>query len=108
LFVRLRFPGGPSYGSLLVPQESIITDQGQKYVFVVGAENKVEYRRVKTGALQEDGWLAVTGDLKTGESVVVEGMIKTRPGEVVRPQPWASGEVEASPTPAATPESSAP
>ncbi len=89
MFVRLRFPGGPQYQALLVPQESIGTDQGQKFVYIVNPEGIVEYRRVEPGALQDDGWRAVTGDLKVGEAVIVEGMIKTRPGDKVSTQPWS-------------------
>jgi multidrug efflux system membrane fusion protein len=89
MFVRLRFPGGPKYQALLVPQESIGTDQGQKFVYIVNPDGIVEYRRVEPGALQDDGWRAVTGDLKVGESVIVEGMIKVRPGDKVSTQPWS-------------------
>lgn len=88
LFVRLRFPGGDKYQSLLVPQESIGTDQGQKFVFVVGQDGIVDYRRVEPGALQEDGWRAVKGNLKAGENVIVDGLIKARVGEKVETSPW--------------------
>ncbi|MDX2080253.1 MAG: efflux RND transporter periplasmic adaptor subunit [Terrimicrobiaceae bacterium] len=92
MFVRLRFPGGPKYQALLVPQEAIGTDQGQKYVFVVAADGTVAYRRVEPGVLQDDGWRAVTGDLKAGENVIVEGLMKTRAGEKVKTQPWTGGQ----------------
>jgi len=89
MFVRLRFPGGPKYKTLLVPQESIGTDQGQKYVFIVQADGTVDYRRVEPGAIQYDGWRAVAGPLKAGENVIVEGLMKARPGEKVAAKPWA-------------------
>ena len=88
MFVRLRFPGGPKYKTLLVPQESIGTDQGQKFVFVVGADGTVDSRRVEPGATQDDGWRAVAGPLKAGENVIVEGIMKARPGEKVATKPW--------------------
>jgi multidrug efflux pump subunit AcrA (membrane-fusion protein) len=88
LFVRLRFPGGDKYQTLLVPQESIGTDQGQKFVYVVNEEGVVDYRRVEPGALQEDGWRAVRGNLKAGEKVIVDGLIKARVGEKVETSPW--------------------
>lgn len=88
LFVRLRFPGGDKYQTLLVPQESIGTDQGQKFVYIVNEEGMVDYRRVEPGALQEDGWRAVKGNLKAGEKVIVDGLIKARVGEKVEPSPW--------------------
>jgi len=95
MFVRLRFPGGPKYRTLLVPQEAIGTDQGQKYVFVVAADGTVDYRRVEPGALQDDGWRAVTGNLKAGENVIVEGLMKARPGEKVTAKPWSGSALPA-------------
>lgn len=88
LFVRLRLPGGLPYKALLVPQEAIGTDQGQKFVYVVKADNMVDYRRVEAGALQDDGTRVVSGALAAGENVIVEGMMKARPGETVKPEPY--------------------
>lgn len=99
LFVRLRFPGGDKYQSLVVPQESIGTDQGQKFVFGVNEDGVVDYRRVEPGALQEDGWRAVKGNLTVGEKVIVDGLIKARAGEKVETSPW----VPEATTPDATP-----
>jgi len=104
LFVRLRFPGGDKYQSLLVPQESIGTDQGQKFVFVVNQEGIVDYRRVEPGALQEDGWRAVKGNLKAGEKVIVDGLIKARVGEKVETSPWEPETATQDETPSAPPE----
>lgn len=99
MFVRLRFPGGPEYKALLVPQESIGTDQGQKFVYVVQADGTADYRRVEPGAIQDDGWRAVTGNLKAGDHVVVEGLMKARQGEKVTTKPWA-GDIQGSAAPA--------
>jgi len=96
MFVRLRFPGGPKYTALLVPQESIGTDQGQKYICIVTPEGIADYRRVEPGALQDDGWCAVRGDLKAGESVIVDGLIKAHPGEKVTATPWVNSALPAS------------
>ena len=98
MFVRLRIPGGPKYKALLVPQESIGTDQGQKSIFVVQADGTVDYRRVEPGAIQDDGWRAVTGPLKAGENVIVEGLMKARPGEKVATKPWAGNGLPATAT----------
>jgi len=104
LFVRLRFPGGDKYQSLLVPQESIGTDQGQKFVFVVNPDGIVDYRRIEPGALQEDGWRAVKGNLKAGEKVIVDGLIKARVGEKVETSPWEPEAAAPDATPSAPPE----
>jgi len=52
------------------------------YVLVVGADKKVEQRRVTTGAEQGRD-IVVTDGLKEGEQVIVEGIQKVRPGQVV-------------------------
>jgi RND family efflux transporter MFP subunit len=103
MFVRLRFPGGPKYKALLVPQESIGTDQGQKFVFIVQPDGTVDYRRVEPGALQDDGWRAVVGQIQPGEKVIVEGLMKARAGEKVTAKPWSGKGLpaaESSPVPA--------
>ena len=43
------------------------------------------------GAIQDDGWRVVTGPLKAGENVIVDGMMKARPGEKVTTKPWTGG-----------------
>ena len=53
MFVRIRLPIGQPHPALLVIDRAIGSDQGLKYVYVVDAENKVQYRRVTTGPLQE-------------------------------------------------------
>ena len=102
MFVRLRFPGGPEYKALLVPQESIGTDQGQKFVYIVKPDGTADYRLVVPGAIQDDGWRAVTGPLQAGENVIVDGLMKARQGEKVTTKPWvdpqAAAEPAASPT----------
>lgn len=103
MFVRLRFPGGPKYKALLVPQESIGTDQGQKFVYVVQADGTSDYRRVEPGAIQDDGWRVVTGNLKAGDHVIVDGLMKARQGEKVTTKPWAGDAQQPSPAGSAAP-----
>ncbi len=50
MFVRIRMPIGQSHPALLVIDRAVGSDQGLKYVYVVDAENKAQYRRVTTGA----------------------------------------------------------
>src|SRR5690606_438547 len=47
LFVRLRLPIGGARRALLVPEGSVGSDQGQKYLYVLNAQDEVEYRRVQ-------------------------------------------------------------
>ncbi len=90
LFVRIRLPIGEPHEELLVKDEFIQSDQGQKYVFVVDADNKVKSRRVTTGELQPDGLRVVRGE-KKGEGVkeddwiVVGALQQVRAGVMIKP-----------------------
>jgi len=73
---------GAPRSALVVPQAAVQLDQAGRYVLVVDAARKVELRRVKTGV--EDGRDIVVADgLKEGELIIVEGIQKVRPGQVV-------------------------
>ena len=85
-FARLRIPGSGKYPALLIPDRALGSDQAQKFVFVVNAENKVEFRPVKIGPMI-DGLRVVSAGLKAGEQVIVEGLMRVRPGVVVDPKP---------------------
>lgn len=65
-----------------VPEQAVVTDQSGAYVFVIGKENTVEQRRIKT-AQSRDGVIVVTDGIKEGESVIVEGLQKVRAGQKV-------------------------
>ncbi len=71
---------------LVVPQAALQTDQAGNYVLVVGKDNKVEQRRIKAGANQETDVVVEQG-LQQGESVIVDGVQKVRPGQTVNPTP---------------------
>ncbi len=85
MFVRVRLPIGKPHPALLVIDRAIGSDQGLKYVYVVDKDNKIEYRRITTGALQEDGLRVVTDGLKPKEVVVVGGLQQLRPKMEIKP-----------------------
>jgi multidrug efflux system membrane fusion protein len=85
MFVRVRLPIGEPHPALLVIDRAIGSDQGLKYVYVVDAANKVQYRRVKTGPLQPDGLRVISEGLQPGERVVVGSLQQVRPGAVINP-----------------------
>ena len=78
LFVRIRLPIGQPYRSLLVPDESLLSDQGRKYVYVVAADNTVQYRAVEIGHAIK-GLRVVKEGLELGDRVIVKGMQRVRP-----------------------------
>src|SRR5262245_10295274 len=84
LFVRLRLAGTQSYRGRLIQDRAIGTDLSKKFVYVVGAKNQIEYRSVTLGPLI-DGLRVVRSGVEAGESVVVNGLQRIRPGAQVTP-----------------------
>jgi membrane fusion protein (multidrug efflux system) len=93
---RLRVTYDVVENAIVIPQKAVTELLGRAFVSVVGEDGKVEQRPVKTGDRIGDQWL-VTEGLRAGETVVVEGVQKARPGSVVRPMPLSA------PAPAAAP-----
>ena len=60
-------------------ERAVGTDQNKKFVLVVGADNKAEYREVTLGT-SVNGLRVVKGGLKSGERIVVNGLQRVRPG----------------------------
>ena len=85
-FARMRIPGSGKYPALLIPDRALVADQSQKFVYVVNAEKKVEFRPVQIGPII-DGLRVVKTGVKEGELVVVEGLLRVRPGVVVDAKP---------------------
>jgi len=73
--------GKPRY-ALMVPQSAVLLDQAGNYVLVVGDDKKVEQRRITTGP-DHGKDVEVEKGLKEGELVMVEGIQKVHPGQVV-------------------------
>jgi multidrug efflux system membrane fusion protein len=86
MFVRIRLPIGPPHPALLVVDRAVASDQGLKYVYVVDAQNKVQYRRVTTGPLQDDGLRVIAQGLKRDEWVIVGALQQVRPRMQVEPE----------------------
>ena len=74
---------------MLVSDGAVVSDQGQKYVYVVQADDTVKYQPVTTGALQPDGLREIRDGLKPDDSVVVGALQQVHPKDKVRPDPTA-------------------
>ncbi len=68
---------------LVIPQAALQTDQSGYYVLVVDDQHKVEQRRVQTGR-NRDTDVVVTSGLHEGENVIIDGVQKVRPGQIVQ------------------------
>jgi membrane fusion protein (multidrug efflux system) len=73
---------GAPQASLLIPQSAVQLDQAGRYVLVVGDNKKVEQRRIVAG-VEQGRDLIVKEGLKEGELVIVEGIQKVHPGQIV-------------------------
>ena len=84
-FAHLRMGQVKPDSALLINERAVGTDQNKKFVMVVGADDKANYREVTLGA-NVDGLRIVTSGLKPNERVVVNGLQRVRPGSLIAPQ----------------------
>ncbi len=84
LFARVKLVGTEKKNALLVRDAAIGTDQDRKFVLVVGPGDTLAYRPIVPGRLT-DGLRIVTSGLKPGERIVVNGLMRVRPGMKVAP-----------------------
>ncbi|GAB3375552.1 efflux RND transporter periplasmic adaptor subunit [Massilia agri] len=85
LFARVQIGSGVANKAVLINDRAVGTDQSRKYVVVVGADSKAEYRPVTLGPVV-DGLRVVRTGLKPGEKIVVNGLQRVRPGSPVTAQ----------------------
>jgi membrane fusion protein (multidrug efflux system) len=85
LYVRATLEEGLRENAILVPQQAVTRDpKGQAIAMVVGPEGKVEARPLKTTRTVGSDWLVDSG-LRAGDRVIVEGLLRARPGAAVQP-----------------------
>ncbi len=88
MYVRAKLVQGTQAKAMLVPQRAVSRDErGNPTVMVVGPDNKIAPRTLQTTQTQGDSWL-VTGGVKPGDKIVVEGGMMLRPGMAVKATPW--------------------
>jgi membrane fusion protein, multidrug efflux system len=84
-FGRIRVASTPLHSAILITDRAIGTDQGNKYVLVVGKQDIVSAKYVQLGPIV-DGLRVVRGGLSGDEDVVINGIVNARPGSKVIPQ----------------------
>lgn len=86
LYANVRIGSAEKAPVILVNEQAVSTDQGSKFVFVVDGEGKAQYRPVKLGG--NDGALRIVAEgLAPGETIIVNGLARVRPGAPVKPEP---------------------
>ena len=89
-FVTALLEGVEPVQALGIPRAAVLTDQQGSYVYVIGPGNHAEQRRIQLGQSTPATAVVLTG-LKEGESVIVDGLQRVRPGLAVNPAPAAAG-----------------
>jgi membrane fusion protein (multidrug efflux system) len=85
-FVTVLLEGVQPVEVLAIPRSAVLSDQQGDYVFMVGADNKAEQRRIQLGQ-STPTIAAVINGLALGDKVIVEGLQRVRPGQPVSPGP---------------------
>ncbi len=86
-FARLRLPVSAPRPVLLVPDAALVTDQSRKLLMVVAADGTVSPKPVEIGALDDDRLRVITSGIAATDQVVINGLMRVRPGSKVTPQP---------------------
>lgn len=85
LFGRVKLQTRPPYDALILPDEAIMLDQTRRLVMTVNAEGKVEPKEIQIGP-RIDGFRAITKGLTENDTVIVNGLMRARPGSPVTPK----------------------
>ena len=83
LYARIKVGGGTPHPAVLIDDAAIGTDQDKKFVMVVDADNRAQYREVTLGTMS-DGMRVIAKGLQPGERIVVNGLQRVRPNDVVK------------------------
>ena len=94
-FGRIRIPGSEPYKAILIPDAAIVTDQSRKIVLTVNDDNVVVPKIIRPGPSQE-GLRIVRSGLSPTDKIIINGLVRARPGAKVAPHP---GTIEAEPRP---------
>lgn len=85
LFGRVNVPGSLPYEGILLPDEAIASDQNRRVVYVVNEEGRVSTKEIRPGP-RIDGYRVIREGLTGEETIVVNGLLRVRPGITVAPQ----------------------
>lgn len=85
LFGRVNVPGSLPYRGVLVPDEAVLADQNRRIVMVVDDAGAVTPRAVRPGP-RIDGYRVIREGLDGSETIVIEGLLRARPGATVAPE----------------------
>ncbi|HEY4261175.1 MAG TPA: efflux RND transporter periplasmic adaptor subunit [Schlesneria sp.] len=103
MFVRVQVPIGNPHPALMIREEALGADQGQRFVYVVNDKDEIAYRRVTVG-MSRGGRRVIEGEISLQDRIVVSGLQRVRPGTKVAVRPFElpsdAAKLSASPPPA--------
>lgn len=85
MFGRATLLGSDPYRGVLVPDEALASDQDRRVVYVVGPDNVVSLKPVRPGP-RIDGYRVIREGLDGSETIVVNGLMRVRPGMTIEPK----------------------
>lgn len=87
-FGRIRLPGSEPYKAVLIPDSAIVTDQARKLVMTVKDDGTVEPKVIRPGPMYDElGLRIVRAGLSPEDRIIINGLVRARPGAKVTPQP---------------------
>jgi RND family efflux transporter MFP subunit len=86
LFGRIRVPGSEPHEAVLIPDRAIVTDQSRKIVMTVKPDGTVVPKIIRPGPSYE-GLRIVRKGLSPADTIIIDGLMRARPGAKVTPQP---------------------
>src|SRR4029434_5021485 len=89
-FGRIRIPGSEPYQAILIPDAAVVTDQSRKIVLTVNEDNVVVPKIIRPGPSQEGLRIVRSGLLPT-DKIIINGLVRARPGAKVAPHPGTIG-----------------
>jgi RND family efflux transporter MFP subunit len=91
-FGRVRVPMSQTRPTMLVPDAAVVTDQSVKMLFTVAPDGTVVPKPVVLGPVTDEGLRIVRSGISTGDEVIINGLLRARPGHKVTPE---QGEIQA-------------
>jgi multidrug efflux pump subunit AcrA (membrane-fusion protein) len=85
-FGRIRIPGSEPYKAILIPDGAVVSDQSRKLVMTVGQDDTIVPKTVRPGPSHE-GLRIIRDGLAPTDRIVIDGLLRARPGAKVTPHP---------------------
>jgi len=101
MFARIRIPMAPPAEALLVPDSAIGTEQVRKFVLTVDDKNIAQPKYVKLGSVVK-GLRVISSGLEPSDRVIINGLLRARPGTPVTPEEGKIASADAAAPPAKT------